>query len=143
VAVCQPITQIVAGQKVRVQLNIQALSDLVYATVDDLLPAGTEALDPHLLTVSRAYHGEIDRTDLEANYEYGYWGWWYFDAIRYGDDRVKFTSDFLPAGTYQYTYYLQAVMPGEYQVRPTVAQQQFFPEVFGRSAGMLFEILEN
>jgi len=141
--VCQPITSVAAGQWVRVQLDVQALSDLVYLTIDDPIPAGTEALDPHLLTVSRAYAGEIARTDLEARYDYGYWAWWYFDGIQYRDDRVQFTSDFLPAGTYQYTYYLQAVLPGEYQVRPAVAQQTFFPEVYGRSAGMLFVVAED
>ncbi|MBK8935493.1 MAG: Ig-like domain-containing protein [Chloroflexi bacterium] len=140
---CQPITQIAAGQQVRVQLNIQALSDLVYLTIDDPIPAGTEALDPHLLTVSRAYAGEITRTDLESEYEYGYWGWWYFDAIQYRDDRVQFTSDFLPAGTYQYTYYLQALLPGAYQVRPTLAQQTFLPEVYGRAAGALFTVIQE
>nr|MBP7593606.1 hypothetical protein [Chloroflexota bacterium] len=134
---------IAAGQQVRVQLNIQALSDLVYLTIDDPIPAGTEALDPHLLTVSRAYAGEITRTDLESEYEYGYWGWWYFDAIQYRDDRVQFTSDFLPAGTYQYTYYLQALLPGAYQVRPTLAQQTFLPEVYGRAAGALFTVIQE
>lgn len=137
---CPPITHIAAGQKIRVQLDIQALSDLVYATIDDPIPAGTETLDPYLLTVSRAYAGQITRTDLEADYHAGYWGWWYFNDIQYRDDRVQFISDFLPAGTYQYTYYLQAILPGEYQVRPTLAQQTFFPEVFGRSEGMLLTI---
>ncbi|MBP6469739.1 MAG: Ig-like domain-containing protein [Chloroflexi bacterium] len=140
---CQPITQIAAGQQVRVQLNIQALSDLVYLTIDDPIPAGTEALDPHLLTVSRAYAGEITRTNLASEYEYGYWGWWYFDAIQYHDDRVQFTSEFLPAGTYQYTYYLQALLPGAYQVRPTLAQQTFLPEVYGRSAGAWFTVIQE
>ena len=103
----------------RVQLNIQARSDLVYMTIDDPIPAGTEALDPHLLTVSKTCAGQITRTDLENSYEYGYWCWWYFDTIQYNDNRVQFTSDFLLVGTYQYTYYLQAILPGEYQVCPT------------------------
>ena len=55
-------------------------------------------------------------------------------------ERVVFLSDFLPAGTYQYSYTLQTTIPGRYQVIPATAREAFFPEVFGRSDGFVFEI---
>ncbi len=135
---CEPITEIEAGQQVRVVLTIIAENDLVYAMVEDPIPAGTEAIDPGLNINSPTQGGEVNRVD--EDYRYGYWGWWFFNQIEYRDEQVVFLANFLPAGTYQYSYFLQATIPGEYQVRPTFARQTFFPEVNGRSAGMVFTI---
>ena len=135
---CEPITEIEAGQQVRVVLTIIAENDLLYAMIEDPIPAGTEALDPGLNINSANQGGEVNRVD-EA-YRFGYWGWWFFNQIEYRDEQVVFLANFLPAGTYQYSYFLQATIPGEYQVRPTFARQTFFPEVNGRSAGLRFTI---
>ena len=135
---CEPITEIDAGQQVRVVLTIIAENDLVYARIEDPIPAGTEALDPGLNINSPTQGGEVTRVD--ADYRFGFWGWWVFNQIEYRDEGVVFLANFLPAGTYQYSYYLQAVIPGEYQVRPTFASETFFPAVNGRSAGLIFTI---
>lgn len=137
---CEPIDEIEAGRRVRVELTVVAPNDLTYARVEAPIPAGAEAVDPGLATSAAGLGGDIQRTDRE--YRYGYWGWWHFDEIEYRDDRVVFYSSFLPAGTYQYTYFLETSIPGDFQVRPAVAYEEFFPEVFGRSAGMLFTIAE-
>lgn len=94
-----------------------------------------------LHTTASATGAAIESPGLE--YSYGCWGWWYFDRIEYGDESVVFFARDLPAGTYQFTYHLQAVIPGEYQVIPATAREEFFPEVFGRSDGMIFTILEE
>jgi alpha-2-macroglobulin len=138
---CLPLTTIAAGQRVRVELTIITPHDRTFVRVEDPLPAGAYALDPALETSAISRGGTVVRTD-RINYYYGYWGWWYFNRIEYRDDRVVFYSNFLPAGTYQYSYTLETPIPGEYQVRPAVAYEEFFPEVFGRSAGMAFDIEE-
>jgi uncharacterized protein YfaS (alpha-2-macroglobulin family) len=135
---CEPISEIATGQRVRVELTIIAPNDLLYAVVEDPLPAGAEGIDPGLNTSSAADSGDVERTDQEN--PFSYWGWWYFNRIEYRDEKVVFLSDFLPAGTYQYTYFLEPTIPGTYQVMPAIGYQDFFPEVFGRSEGMLFEI---
>jgi uncharacterized protein YfaS (alpha-2-macroglobulin family) len=137
---CQPITSIQAGQQVRVELTIIAPNDLLYAVVEDPLPAGAEAIDPGLATSASGLGGRTTRIDDE--YRWGYWGWWYFNRIEYRDEKVRFLAEFLPAGTYQYTYHLQTNIPGEFQVMPAFAREQFFPEVNGRSDGLLFTINE-
>jgi uncharacterized protein YfaS (alpha-2-macroglobulin family) len=76
----------------------------------------------------------------EGEFGRGFWGWWYFDHIQYRDEKVVFLSQFLPAGTYQYTYFLQPNIPGTYQVMPTTAREQYFPEVFGRSEGAILRL---
>jgi uncharacterized protein YfaS (alpha-2-macroglobulin family) len=137
---CQPINEIKAGEAVRVELTIIAASDGVYVVVTDPIPAGTEAVDPGLETTLPDQGGRIQRVD--DDYYPGFWGWWYFNNIEYRDDQVVFSSEFLPAGTYQYSYTLQTTIPGTYQVNPTTARLEFFPDVFGRSNGFLFEIVD-
>jgi uncharacterized protein YfaS (alpha-2-macroglobulin family) len=138
---CQPLNSVEAGQRVRVELTIIVPNDLLYATVEDPIPAGAEAIDPGLETSASGFGGSTTRVD--EDYRYGYWGWWYFNRIEYRDEKVVFLAEFLPAGTYQYTYFLETNIPGQYQVMPTVARETFFPEVFGRADGMLFTISEQ
>lgn len=137
---CDPIEQIEAGQRVRVELSLTVPNDLFYVVVDDPIPAGAEGIDPGLQTsVSDA---DPTTESVGRDYRYGYWGWWYFNRVEFRDDQVRFLAEFLPAGAYQYTYFLNATIPGEYQVRPAFAYEEFFPEVNGRSDGMIFTITE-
>ncbi len=135
---CQPITQIAAGGQVRVELTIVLPNDRLYVLVEDPIPAGAEAIDPGLETTAGNLSGDVS----QDNYRRGYWGWWQFNRIEYRDAKVVFRSNFLPAGTYQYTYFLQTNIPGEFQVMPATARETFFPEIFGRSDGKLFMIME-
>jgi alpha-2-macroglobulin len=52
------------------------------------------------------------------------------------------TATYLPAGTYEFVYTLRAGLPGVYNVLPATAREEYFPEVFGRSAGLEFVIGE-
>ncbi|MCB8923281.1 MAG: Ig-like domain-containing protein [Ardenticatenaceae bacterium] len=137
---CDPISEIAAGQQVRVELTIIAPNDLVYAVVRDPIPAGAEAIDPNLDTSASGAGPSLQNVDQA--YRYGYWGWWYFNRTEFRDEEVVFFAEFLPAGTYQYTYTLQANIPGDFQVMPATARQEMFPEVFGRSDGLLFTITQ-
>jgi alpha-2-macroglobulin len=135
---CQPLTSIAAGERVRVELTLVLPHDRLYVTLEDPLPAGTSAIDPNLNISDPSLSSSVER--LDAPFRHGYWGWSYFSHIQYRDDRVIFQAQFLPAGTYQYSYYLQTNIPGSFQVRPAVAYESFFPDVFGRSEGFIFSI---
>ena len=135
---CEPIDRIQAGQQVRVVVTIQTENDLLYPIIEDPIPAGGEAVDPNLDTTPSA-GGEVP---TPVDNRYGYWGWWYFNRVEYRDDKVVFLADFLPAGTYQYTYFLDTIIPGAFQVMPTFARQTYFPEVNGRADGMIFNITQ-
>ena len=137
---CEPIDSIPANGRVRVELTVVVPNDRVYVLVEDPIPAGTDAIDPNLLTSESGRGGGI--VPAEGEFGRGYWGWWYFDHIQYRDEKVVFLSQFLPAGTYQYSYFLQANIPGTYQVMPATAREDYFPEVFGRSEGAIFTITE-
>ena len=137
---CEPIDSIPANGRVRVELTVIVPNDRVYVVVEDPIPAGTDAIDPNLLTSESGRGGGI--VPAEGDFGRGFWGWWYFDNIQYRDEKVVFLSQALPAGTYQYSYFLQPNIPGVYQVMPATAREDYFPEVFGRSDGAIFTITE-
>jgi len=133
-----PIIEAAQGDLLLARLTIIAPHDLHYLLVDDPLPAGFEAVDQSLLTSPQNIAPEAYRwEDLVTQG----WGWWYFDHVQLRDEKVVLSADYLPAGTYVYTYLVRAGTPGTYRVIPPTAQEFYFPEVYGRGAGGLFSVL--
>ncbi len=132
------------GDVIRVKLTIIAPTDLHYVVVEDPLPAGFEGVDLSLKTTSVV--GERpELRNLSAEEEnrwfrqYG-WGWWWFSHSEMRDEKVTLFAQYLPRGTYEYTYLMRAGVPGEFLVIPATAYEMYFPEVFGRSDGGLFTV---
>ena len=69
------------------------------------------------------------------------WGWWWFSHSEMRDEKMALFAEYLPRGTYEYTYLMRASVAGEYLVIPTTAEQMYFPEVFGRSDGARFTVM--
>jgi uncharacterized protein YfaS (alpha-2-macroglobulin family) len=139
---CPVISQAQVGDVIRVKLTIIAPNDLHYAVVEDPFPAGAEGVDQSLKTTSVV--GEeptLTRTD-RVNPWGGYYGWWWFSHTEIRDEKAVLFATYLPRGTYEYTYLVRASLAGEYRVIPTHAYEMYFPEVFGRSDGGLFTIVE-
>jgi uncharacterized protein YfaS (alpha-2-macroglobulin family) len=63
-----------------------------------------------------------------------------FNAAQIYDDHISWTASYLPAGTYDLTYTLTVMQPGEYHLLPAHAWMFYFPEVQGNSAGGILEI---
>jgi uncharacterized protein YfaS (alpha-2-macroglobulin family) len=137
---CPTLTSVKAGDMVRVELSIVAERDLYYFQIEDPLPAGGEAIDPNLATTAIASDsGPTLRPAPDAATPYWWWWRWY-DRVELRDEKVALFADYLPRGAYLFSYTFRAVQPGEYRVIPTLAQESFFPEVFGRADGQLFVI---
>jgi alpha-2-macroglobulin len=133
----EPVTSAVVGEVLEVRLTIIAPSSLQYVTIEDPLPAGAEAINPNLQTSQQQdTQPEVQRTSSRS---YG-WGWWYFRNIDFHDEKVTLNSTYLPAGTYEFVYKMRVGIEGEYNVIPPTAQEFYFPEVYGRGAGMLFTV---
>jgi len=130
------------GDTIEVKLTIIAPNDLHYVLVEDPIPAGTEGIDQSLAIASVVGESpELKRTDRRNPWGHGY-GWWYFSHSELRDDKAVLFATYLPRGTYEYTYYVRASLPGKYRVRPTLASEMYFPEVFGRSDGGVFRVKE-
>jgi len=139
---CAPISEAQVGDLVRVRLTLVAPYDLNYVVVEDPFPAGAEPVDTSLQTTSVVgERPELERTDAERPWWYYWgWGWWWFSNTDLRDEKLVLFATSLPAGTYEYTYLLQIGMEGEYKVIPATAYEMYFPEVMGRSDGMIFTV---
>jgi uncharacterized protein YfaS (alpha-2-macroglobulin family) len=144
-AKCPEVNEAAVGDTVQVKLTIIAPHDLYYVVVEDPLPAGAEAIDTSLATTSllEMEPGLYRETEGESRYDFYYWWWRWYSRSEMRDDKVVLFADYLPAGTYEYTYTFRATQPGEYRVIPTTANEFYFPEVFGRGDGRLFTVEEG
>jgi uncharacterized protein YfaS (alpha-2-macroglobulin family) len=136
----QPISSAQAGNAVTVRLTLVLPTDVYNLVVEDYIPAGTEILNTRLQTSQLGEYGQLPPLyDPASPYRDG-WGWWLFGPAQVYDDHIAFTTDYLTAGTYELTYTLVILQPGEYHVLPARAWMFYFPEVQGTSAGTIFEI---
>jgi hypothetical protein len=139
---CLEVNSAKVGDTIRVELTIIAPSDLYYLQVEDPLPAGAEAIDTNLATTSQLAMGPLlslgDRGEGDRESRPYWWWWHWYSRSELRDDRVALFASYLPKGTYEYSYTMRATSTGQFNVIPTFANLQYFPEVFGRSDGRLF-----
>ncbi len=133
-----PIIAAHVGDDIRVHLTLVVPSDLRYVVLTDPIPAGTEAINPNLATSGSV--GTQPELRLQDPLSGGY-GWWWFGDTQLKDQETVLSAEYLPAGTYQYTYVVRAGLAGAYHVIPTTAQELYLPEVYGRSDGQVFTLL--
>ncbi len=132
-----PITEAKVGDVITVRVTMTLPQDIYYFVLEDPIPAGTEPVDTSLLTTSQLSQVPT----ITPTYDpYWWWGWWLFDRTEMHDAEIDLYADFLPQGTYVYTYQVRATVPGEFQTMPSYGYAFYFPEVFGRGAGTLFKV---
>lgn len=66
----------------------------------------------------------------------------YPDFKELHDDRLFLFNQNLSAGEYIYDFYARVTTAGTYRELPTVARELYFPEIFGRTEGSLFTIMQ-
>jgi uncharacterized protein YfaS (alpha-2-macroglobulin family) len=132
-----PITEIERGELVRVRLTVVVPAAVHYIVIDDPLPAGLEAIDASLNTST-----EVPSSYTNKDYDERGWGWWYFYHQEIRDEKVTLSTDYLPAGTYVYTYLARASTAGTFKVIPPTASEFYFPDLGGRGAGSVFVVRE-
>ena len=141
---CPDVKEVKEGDVIRVDLTIIVPNDLYYVVVEDMLPAGAEAVDTGLATTSLlAASPQLSRVRPEENGGYvpWYWDWWnWYSRSELRDEKVVLFADVLSKGTYEYSYTMRATTPGDFHVIPSLAYEFYFPEVFGRSEGRLLSI---
>jgi len=142
------ITSVKVGETVRVSVTVIAPADRNYVVIEDLLPAGLEAVDTRLKNVDPALKQKLEAERVKASQQKlgGYtapWFRWYYSPWQQADlrdDRAVLQADRLPKGVYEYVYYARATTPGSFFVAPAHAEETYFPEVFGRSDSSRFTV---
>ncbi len=130
-----PITEIKRGELVKARLTVVVPAAVHYVVINDPLPAGMEALDASLAT-----NTAVPSSYTMQDYKDRGWGWWYFTHTELQDEKIVLSADYLPAGTYIYTYLTRASTVGTFKVIPPTASEFYFPNVGGRGAGSIFTI---
>jgi uncharacterized protein YfaS (alpha-2-macroglobulin family) len=130
----RPLASSAVGENLHGRLTVIVPEDRYYVIVEDLLPAGLEGIDFNLKTTEQA----LDTGNAkDCFYECGNW---YFNHSEVKDDRMMYFADFLPKGVYEIDYYVRATSVGKFADLPAIAQETYYPEVFGRSIGKQFEV---
>lgn len=131
------VTSAKVGDKITVRLSITIDNDLTYFVLEDHIPAGAEPLDPQLLTTAPdGQNVRFSRNDPRWYYNYAS-----FRQVEIRDSGIHLYADYLPRGSYTFTYQIQAVIPGVYQVIPATGYSFYITDVYGRSEGKPFEIV--
>jgi uncharacterized protein YfaS (alpha-2-macroglobulin family) len=137
---CPEVTSAKVGDVIRVELTIIAPSDLHYVQLEDPLPAGAEAIDTGLATTSQLAAAPSIGRGNEGERSYYWWWWNWYSRSELRDDRVALFATYLSKGSYEYSYTMRVTSAGEFNVIPTFVNEQYFPEVFGRSDGRLLSV---
>jgi uncharacterized protein YfaS (alpha-2-macroglobulin family) len=132
----QSVTSASVGDVLTVVLEIVSAHDLHYVNIEDPIPAGVEIYDRALKTSSKI--GEMP--DPAAIDTQRGWGWWWFSEVEYRTEKVVIAAERLPRGVYRYVYQVRVTTPGRYHVLPPTGWEFYAPDVFGRGAGMVFEV---
>jgi alpha-2-macroglobulin len=133
------VTTAKTGDIINVRVSVTATQNIPYFRLDDILPAGLEIINPLLETSPYNLSEMMPESDLEDIF----WNAGSFSWIALQDEGATLYASYLPRGTYVYTYQVEAITPGEFQLLPASGQAVYQPDIFGRTAGGTFVITEN
>jgi uncharacterized protein YfaS (alpha-2-macroglobulin family) len=121
------------GMLLKVTITVTSNQERHLVAVDDPVPAGCEVVNTSFQTTAASLEKE------EGNRK-SYWFDDGFDHVERYDDHVSLFAGELSPGPHSYTYLLQVVRSGSYQVPATHAEGMYEPEVFGQTASGIFVI---
>ena len=99
-----------------------------HVLVFDPFPAGLEPL--------HASRADLQSRDTSRGYAYP----WQRSELR--DTGMLLYAEHVDPGTYKYTYTLRAAAPGSFVRAPSVVEEMYTPEVFGRTGTERVEVTE-
>lgn len=141
---CPPTSEVKIsnpGPILLVRLSLTLAHDVSNLVVEDTIPAGTEILNSQLKTSQQNLPEVVNPPEFNPADPFGQgWGWWLFHEPQIYTTHIRWMADSLPAGTYQLTYRLVVIQPGEYRLIPARAFEYYSPDVQGSSAGGVLTI---
>jgi hypothetical protein len=131
---------------VEVTIQVTTPDDLYDVVVEDWVAGCIEPLDPRLQVVGDSVGFVIDYNEIG----YGlmdiwmFWGWWSpFPTPEVTTDHVRWTANYLSAGSHSVTYQAVAVTTGVFVLPPTKAYVVKQPELMGLSYAGSFLVSEE
>ncbi len=139
--------EIKRGELVRVDLFLSVPAARNFVVVDDPVPGGLEPVNRDLATTSEVDARKADFVASGGSIWFKYNDWIDFDTSRWSfyhqelrHDAVRFYSDYLPPGNYHLSYAAQAIASGSFSAMPTLAQEMYDPDVFGKTSGLTLNV---
>ena len=129
-----------SGERIEVMVAVETKNDYEYLVVEDLKPAGFEAvevrsggsLSARMLTepagrrrFSAGLH-DVDTSDYTGQTQ------WIYPELR--DRKVALFADKLPQGLWELRYELRAETPGRFHALPVLGHAMYVPEIRANSA---------
>ena len=124
---------------IAVKLTLVVPNDLHYVVIENPLPAGAEAVDTSLKTTRPSAQGP----ELQPEESSDGWYFWLPSHSELRDEKVALFATYLPRGTYTYRYQMRASLPGRFLTLPATGYEMYFPDVWGRSDGSVFEVKQQ
>ncbi len=134
-----PVTKASPGDVLRGHIEVFVPEGRNFVAVEDFIPAGVELINFNLATENKSLLAK------EQN-DYNWWRGYYdnrklrpnMKELR--DDRLFLFKERLPAGEYEYDYYVRVLIPGKFHHLPAIVSEMYFPENFARTSGRYFEV---
>ncbi|MFZ1596822.1 MAG: Ig-like domain-containing protein [Anaerolineae bacterium] len=136
---CPLISAANVGDVIAVKLTLVVPNDLHYVVIENPLPAGAEAVDTSLKTTRPSAQGP----ELQPEESSDGWYFWLPSHSELRDEKVALFATYLPRGTYTYRYQMRASLPGRFLTLPATGYEMYFPDVWGRSDGSVFEVKQQ
>lgn len=131
--------EIKRGELVRVDLFLSLPAARNFVAVNDPLPGGLETVNRELNTASKVDADKGDYVAADGSWFFKFSDWegynvsrWSFYHQEMRHDSVRFYSDYLPPGNYHLSYTAQAIAEGKFTVMPTLAEEMYDPDVYGK-----------
>jgi len=142
--------EIKRGELVRVDLYLSVPAARNFVVVDDPVPGGLEPVNRDLATTSEVDARKADFVAAGGSLFFKYNDWIDFDTSRWSfyhqelrHDAARFYSDYLPPGNYHLSYAAQAIATGSFSTLPTMAQEMYDPDVYGKTEGFSLKVSEQ
>ena len=118
-----------SGDKIRVRLMVEAITDLEYILIEDFKPACLEfdqvrsGYGVRLYPIQKNRRGEWVRVPGRSVWTHTEWR----------DNRSAIFIDRLPVGTWELEYDARVQVPGNFHALPTIGSAMYVPEIQGNS----------
>ncbi|MCL2178678.1 MAG: MG2 domain-containing protein, partial [Cystobacterineae bacterium] len=122
-----------AGDRVRVVVRVATRQFRNFVAIEVPLPAGLEAINTSLATSAGLTEPENNRPGWESP----------FNHVEIRDSKVVLFADELFPGTYEYRFWARATTIGKFILKPAMASLMYQPDVWGSTAGSVFEVLPS
>ena len=128
-----PLTQVVVGGLVEVQLTVQTDQTMPYMLVEDHVPSGLLALNERLNNEQQIIAGNPTIASQEVYMPY--------NRKEVHPDRVIFFVTEMAAGAWRASYLARATLGGSFMALPTEAYAMYDPTHWGRSQSQPLQVI--